>query len=262
MKHQLKTAPFLSSLKNGMKRVVRSVELNGPAYLAISTLALSTFLPSVHVSAQQQPSKVVRVRAKLDGFDIAPTSGKAPNQIGGASRDLGALTLYAPQLGKSYSLTPTFYWSGDDKSEYTFKLAALSAQQSPLYVKKVMGGKFTYPADAPALSPSETYVWSVQPENDLMGGIASASILIVGGPNRAAVDSALASAKASATDPSAAAAKVYVDHRLWFDSISTYTKLIDQHPEMTQYLRDRAEIYDQLAATHPLADADTAKAQH
>jgi len=263
MKHQLKTASFLSSLKNAMKRVAISVERNGPAYCVISALALSTVLPAVNAAAQSAPpSKVVRVRAKLDGFDIAPTSGKAPNQIGGASRDLGALTLYAPQLGKSYSLTPTFYWSGDDKSEYTFKLAALSAQQSPLYVKKVMGGKFTYPADAPPLTPSETYVWSVQPENDLMGGLASASILIVGGANRAAVEFALASAKASATEPSAAAAKVYVDHRLWFDSIATYTSLIDQHPEMTQYFRDRADIYDQVPATRPLADADAAKVQH
>lgn len=209
------------------------------------------------------PQKVVRVRAKLDGFNIAPTSGKAPNQIGGASRDLGALTLYAPQLGKSYTLTPTFYWSAaDDKTEYTFKLSALSTQESVLYVKKVLGGKFTYPADAPPLKPSETYIWSVQPENDLMGGLAQASVLIVGGTNRSAVESALANAKVTPGEPSAAAAKIYVDNRLWFDAIAEYTALIEKHPEMTQYYKDRAAVYDQLPETQELADEDVAKAQH
>ena len=207
--------------------------------------------------------KVVRVRAKLDGFNIAPTSGKAPNQIGGASRDLGALTLYAPTLGKAYTLTPTFNWSAaDDKTEYTFKLSALSTQESVLYVKKVLGGKFTYPSDAPALKPSETYVWSVQPENDLMGGLAQASVLIVGGANRSAVESALASAKVAPGEPSAAAAKIYVDHRLWFDAIAEYSALIEKHPEMSEYYKSRAAVYDQLAETQPLADEDAAKAMH
>jgi len=208
------------------------------------------------------PQKVVRVRAKLDGFNIAPSSGKAPNQIGGASRDLGALTLYAPKGGKAYTLTPTFYWSGDDKSEYTFKLSALTTQESPLYVKKVLGGKFTYPADAPALKPSETYIWSVQPENDLMGGLAQASVLIVGGATRSAVESALANAKVTPGEPSAAAAKIYVDHRLWFDAIAEYTALIEKHPEMTQYYKERAAVYDQFPETQELADEDAAKAAH
>lgn len=213
--------------------------------------------------AQAPPpaQKVVRVRAKLDGFNIAPTSGKAPNQIGGASRDLGALTLYAPKTGKAYTLTPTFNWSAaDDTTEYTFKLSALSTQESDLYVKKVLGGKFTYPADAPPLKPSETYVWSVQPENDLMGGLAQASVLVVGGTNRSTVESALAAAKVTSGEPSAAAAKIYVDNRLWFDAIAEYTALIEKHPEMTQFYKDRAAVYDQLPETQELADEDAAKA--
>ena len=207
------------------------------------------------------PAKSTRVRAKLDGFDIAPTSGKAPNQIGGASRDLGALTLYAPKLAKAYTLTPTFFWSADDdKAEFTFKLAALSTQESPIYVKKVTGGKFTYPSDAPPLKPSETYIWSVQPENDLMGGTASASFLIVGGSNRDAVASALSSAKVQADQPSPAAAKIFVDNRLWFDALAEYTALIEKHPDMSQYREARAQLYDQLPATRPLADLDAAAA--
>ncbi len=234
------------------------------------TMATSAVALTLCYSASaQQPGappppqqKIVRVRAKLDGFDIAPTSGKAPNQVGGVSRDLGVLTLYAPKLGKAYTLTPTFYWNGDDKAEYTFKLAALSTQESVLYVKKVTGGRFTYPADAPPLKPSETYVWSVQPENDMMGGLASASLLVVGGSNRTAIENALASAKVVPGEPSAAAAKVFVDNRLWFDAIAEYTNLIERHPERTQYYQERAALYDQLPETSELADADAAKAQH
>lgn len=239
-------------------QVLRGFAIGGAVCLLLSTVGALA-----QQAATPPPAKPARVRAKLDGFDIAPTSGKAPNQIGGASRDLGVLTLYAPKTGKAFTLTPTFCWSAeDDKTEYTFKLAALSTQESVLYVKKVMGGKFTYPADAPALKPSETYVWSVQPENDLMGGLASASLLIVGGSNRAAVETALNSVRVPAGEPSEAAAKIYVDNRLWFDAVAEYSSLIEKHPEMPQYYQGRAMVYDQLAETRALADADAAKAQH
>lgn len=243
-------------------RTILATALIGAGGLLFFGLPSGNTAHGQQAAATPPPPKIVRVRAKLDGFDIAPTSGKAPNQVGGVSRDLGVLTLYAPKLGKAYSLNPTFYWSGDEKSEYTFKLAALSSKESVLYVKKVTGGKFSYPADAPPLKPSETYVWSVQPENDLMGGLASASLLVVGGSNRTTVESALSSAKVAPGEPSAAAAKIFVDNRLWFDAIAEYTKLIEQHPEMTQYYHDRAALYDQLQETSDLADADAAKAQH
>ena len=240
------------------------MKVAGRVVLGLALLPLTAGVDAAFGQQSPPPAqKVVRVRAKLDGFNIAPTSGKAPNQIGGASRDLGALTLYAPQLGKSYTLTPTFTWSAaDDKTEYTFKLSALSTQESVLYVKKVMGGKFTYPADAPVLKPSETYVWSVQPENDLMGGLAQASVLIVGGANRSAVDTALANAKAPSGEPSAAAAKIFVDNRLWFDAIAEYSALIEKHPEVTQYYKERAMVYDQIPETQVLADEDSAKVTH
>jgi hypothetical protein len=251
----MNTVGELAAMRHLIKnRLMRTITAGAVCCVLVSGVAGQS------QSAPPPPPKSTRVRAKLDGFDIAPTSGKAPNQIGGASRDLGMLTLYAPKLAKAYTLTPTFFWSADDdKAEFTFKLAALSAQESPIYVKKVTGGKFTYPSDAPALKPSETYIWSVQPENDLMGGAASASVLIVGGSNRDAVDSALAG-KGIAGEPSAAAAKVYVDNRLWFDAIAEYTALIEKHPEMAQYHEARAQLYDQLKATQPLADADVAAA--
>ena len=214
-------------------------------------------------SAGQAPmpgAKPARVRVKLEGFDIAPSSGKAPNQIGGASRGLGGITLYAPRMGKSYSLTPTFYWSSDDPTlEYTFKISAMSAEQSPLFTTKVTGGRFTYPASAPALEPGATYVWSVQPMIDMLGGPASASIIIVGGSERSSLAAQLEAAKDPAEKPSPAEAKIMMDARAWFDAFDAYTTLIARHPK-PEYYKQRAALYDQLPDTQSLADADMAKA--
>jgi hypothetical protein len=202
------------------------------------------------------------VRVALDGFDIAPTSGKSPNQIGGASRDLGQLTLYAPHMGKAYSLTPTFFWSADDETlTYDFTLSQLTSEKSPIYTATVTGGHFTYPADAPPLQPGETYVWSVTPAVDMMGGAATASIMIVGGKERAAIAAQLEKANDAANDPSAAEAKIMVDARVWFDALAAYTSLIARNPTRAEFYRARAQLYDQLPATAALADADLAKAQ-
>lgn len=231
--------------------------------LSIFSLVAGLCVPGFQASAFAQasaPSKPVRVRTKLDGFDIEPKSGRAPNQIGGASRDaFGGLKLFAPKLGKAYTLTPTFFWSAEDPTaEYTFRLSVLSAGQGQLYETKVAGGRLTYPADAPALIAGATYVWQVTPTNDMFGGPASASVLIVGGDERAAVEAALH----GPAGMSAADAKVYVDKRLWYDAVSAYTALIASDPKHAEYYKSRAELYDQFPQTQTLADLDMNKAQH
>lgn len=212
--------------------------------------------PARGIAQAANAGKPARVRTKLEGFDIEPKSGKAPNQIGGASRGIGGFTLYAPKLGKAYSLTPTFYWSADDATvEFTFRLSVLSAGQGDLFETKVTGGQFTYPADAPALMPGSTYVWQVTPMNDMLGGPASASVLIVGGSERTAVEAAL-------HGKPEADAKVFTDKRLWYDALAAYTNLIHAEPGRGEFYKDRADLYDQLPQTQALADADLTKAQH
>ena len=236
-----------------MKRPVALLSLTFGAGLFFSLLS--------HPSLGQvnPPQKPMRVRAKLDGFDIEPKSGKAQNQIGGASRGIGGLTLYAPKLGKAYTLTPTFAWSAEDEStEYNFRLSVISAGQGPIFETKVTGGHFTYPTDAPVLTPGSTYVWQVTPANDMLGGTASASILVVGGEDRSAIETALHGKPGM----SSADAKVYVEKRLWYDAVATYNNLIKSEPTNSEYLKDRAELYDQLPQTQALADIDMNKAQH
>jgi hypothetical protein len=225
--------------------------------LALCTGAASALIVSSGYGQGTPAPKPQRVRAKLDGFDIEPKSGKAPNQVGGASRDLGGkLVLYAPKMAKSYTLTPTFLWSSDDPSnEYLFQISVLSAGQGQVYETKVKGGMLTYPADAPPLVPGSTYVWRVTPVNDLMGGPASATVLVIGGEERAKVAAAL-------HGDDAADARVYVANRIWYDALGTYTRLIQSHPEHAEYWKGRGELYDQLPQMQDLADADMARAQH
>jgi hypothetical protein len=216
--------------------------------------------PSALAQNGSTAPRPVRVRAKLDGFDLTPKGASArPNQIGGASRGAFGMDLYAPSMGKAYSLTPSFYWSSDDaQAEFTFKVSQPGMGGS-LYETKVVGNHFTYPANAPALQPGSTYVWTVAPTLDMMGGPKSASIVIVGGGERDAITAALAKAQASG-DPAAATAKVYTDMRLWFDAIASYSNLIDRYPNRAEFYQGRADLYDQLPATAKLADIDAAKA--
>jgi len=224
------------------------------------TLPYTSGQTSAPATAKPAIQKPTRVRAKLDGFDISPKSGKSPNQISGVSRGLGGVTLLAPTMCKAYTLTPTFFWRPDDKQwEYIFRLTQASASQKPLYETRVMGGHFTYPDSAPALQPGATYKWSVQPT---IGGPASASFLILGGTDRDAVTAALVRAQTSA-DPDAAQAKVFMDMRVWFDALAAYSNLIERYPARAEFYTARADLYDQLPETpetKALGDADAAKA--
>jgi hypothetical protein len=215
--------------------------------------------PKPEVSPQPKPA---RVRAKLDGFDLSSKSGKTPIQIGGGSRDLGLITLYAPRMGKAYTLTPTFWWSSDsDKTPFTFRLSSSSPGQNPIYESNVNGGFFTYPANAPALTPGTTYNWSVELATDIMNGSSSASFVVVSGQDRAAVEAALAETPGADAKALMAHAKIFADARLWYDAVAAYSSLIERFPQWKDPYQARAQIYDQFPQTQPLADADFAKIQ-
>jgi len=223
------------------------------AFRFAPAVALLLFLPSLPATAQKAaPAPApTRVRAKLDGFDLSAKSGKSANQIGGASRDLGTPRLYAPDTGKAYSLTPTFFWGTSDTTQkVTFRLSTINGVK--LYEVGLTGGHLVYPADAPPLTPGATYRWTVIPENDILGGAPpAASILIVGDAERSALDQELK----SSSNP----ASVFVDHRVWYDAVANYTAALDQSPNDQAARKGRAAVYDQLPVTQPLADADWQK---
>ncbi len=221
------------------------------AGLAVS-LASGAWLPAQTASkpaAQAAPAKpATRVRAKLDGFDLSPQSGKSANQIGGASRDLGSPRLYAPHAGKAFSVMPVFYWgTADAHQKVTFRLTALNGQT--LYEVTTTDNHVAYPHDATSLIVGSTYRWTVLPENDMLGGPPPpALITIVSGDERAAIENDLS----KSSDPNA----VFVNHRIWYDAVAGYTAILDQQPDNQDALKARGSIYDQVPTTQDLADAD------
>jgi hypothetical protein len=220
------------------------------AFRFVPVVVFLLLLPFLSATAQKlAPTPApTRVRAKLDGFDLSAKSGKSANQIGGASRDLGTPRLYAPDTGKAYSLTPTFFWGASDATQkVTFRLSTINGVK--LYEVAATGGQLVYPTDAPPLTPGATYRWTVIPENDILGGAPpAASILIVGDAERSALDQELK----SSADP----ATVFVNHRVWYDAVASYTATLDQSPNDLAARKGRAVVYDQLPVTQPLADAD------
>jgi hypothetical protein len=216
---------------------------------AATILVLTGLMFAPFAMAQTPAPKAppARVRAKLDGFDLSSKSGKSANQIGGASRDLGTPRLYAPGVGKAYSLTPTFYWATpDDSHRVTFRLTTINGVK--MYETTTTESHLTYPGDAPALTPGQ-YRWTVVPENDMLGGAPTpATLVIVGKGERDAIAQELASAPDSAN--------VFVSHRIWYDAIAAYSAMLDKDSADQMSLKGRAALYDQLQVTQPLADAD------
>ncbi len=219
----------------------------------ILTLAGASLLcfPIPQAFAQQQPKPPARVRARLDGFELSPQAGKSANQVGGASRDLGSPRLFVPNSGKAFSLTPAFYWGTSDVGgKVTFRLTSMDGQT--LYETSTTTSHLTYPADAPTLEPGKSYRWTVLPENDVLGGAPRpATVMIVSGPEREAIQKELA----AASQPDARS-MVFVNHRIWYDAVDSYTLTLDQMPDDQAARSGRATLYDQMPVTKELAEAD------
>ncbi len=244
-------------------------------FAAVAALTIS-LAPVIQATAQTAtppaPSRPARVRANLSGFDLSPQAGQspnqagsgtpskpvaprmAPNQIGGASRGLdGSVTLYAPRLGKSYTTRPDFYWSAPaDNQKIKFQL--MNNAGDVVYEATPTANHLEYPSDASALTPGETYRWTVQLDpNPLDPTSPPASFILLGGSDRTAIAQQLAPISGSTKEDQLARVKVFVDNHVWYDAISAYTALIEQYPN-DQTLGDaRSAIYEQVAATQSLA---------
>jgi hypothetical protein len=226
-------------------------------FVLVANLALFVAVgAAVAQSSPPQPSgqaRPARVRTKMDGFDLSPNSGKKATQVGAASRDLGTPALLAPTVGKAFSTTPTFNWVTAQKGDkVTFKLMTMDGQV--VYQTATITDHLRYPDDAPALKPGTSYKWTISPENDVLGGApAPVQVNIVAGSERDAIKTAVQ----SATGPDAMA-RVFVDHRVWYDAIAGYTAALDTKPDDQDARAGRAGVYDQLPVTKGLADADWA----
>lgn len=207
---------------------------------------------------QDQQARPRRVLVKLDGFEMAPARTTA-NQIGGASRGQGQkLVLYAPHKAKIYTLTPSFSWKGDPTAGYKFHIQEITGTFA--WDRDVTGTSLAYPADAPPLSPGGTYLWKVVPVSPLLGPPPPAAMLVVlGGPEREQLDTAISQLQGSGSDLDMARARLFFNQRLWYDAVMTCSDLIAKFPNRSDLHEMRAVLYYQLPETEALADADLAR---
>jgi Domain of Unknown Function (DUF928) len=217
--------------------------------------------PSTTQNQSGNTNRPRRAQAQLTGFDLAPDKTSA-NQIGGASRSVGngRLVLSAPHKGLVYSLRPSFWWQGDPNASYTFHIQDISGQLS--WDRPVIGLALTYPPDAPPLTPGGTYLWRIVPDSSLLAPPPpSAMIVVVADPDRSQIDAALAQAQGPCVDAGIARAKIFFDHRLWYDTVMEYDALLLQYPNESRLYGLRGAVYDQIPATQTLADADYSRAK-
>jgi hypothetical protein len=215
-------------------------------------------------SAAPQETRPKRVHADLSGFELPPkpAAGNSSVQVGGGSRgESHGPFLYAPRRGKSYITTPTFYWGPNDAPN-DFKLTVFDSDRRVVYETTVHGTSFTYPASASALKPGGTYSWTVQ-----LGGTIHAEpvkpveFVLLSSEERNAMDQTLKGIVGDSLDEQLKRAEVFVNARLWYDSVAAYSALIDKYPGHAELYNRRGEIYDQIRATRGLADSDFRNAE-
>ena len=200
-----------------------------------------------------------RVVSSLAGFDLLESSNtqKQPMVVG-ATRGLPQPVALAPRLGKVYGLNPGFSWRFEGKAT-KFIWILTDTTQSELFRKEVAITQFQYPADAPPLEPGKTYFWTVQLPLGALGATSSAPVgfVVVSAAQREEIEKALV--QIAATDHyerNVARARVFTDHRLWYDAIAAYSDLIVRFPDSAELYEARGQIYAQVQATQMMSEAD------
>ena len=211
-------------------------------------------------SSAAKPAKK-HVDADLAGFDLSEDKGKKVATMFGGSRGASfpSATLYAPKLAKFHGGDALFQWASEGKND-GFVLLITDEDETQIVKQSVTESHYKLPSDQNKLRAGETYYWRVQVLPAVAAG-DSLGLQVVSAVERRAIDSALAAARG--TDPyktGLARARVFTDHRLWFDAIGAYTELVEKYPNRAELYEQRGKIYAQVDATSKLAEADAVHA--
>lgn len=212
--------------------------------------------------AKEKPRRK-RVVSDLSGFDLLDQGKvKQESMVVGATRGATPPVLLAPRLGRVYGDRPALEWT-DESNPSAFVVALTDEAQEELIRAETATSRWVYPADAPRLEPGRTYFWTVQASSGLFASpSAPAGLLVVSGAQREEIDRALAAvAAADPYEQGRARARVFTDHRLWYDALAAYGDLIARFPDRPEAYEERAMIYAQLDATQDRADQDFARAE-
>lgn len=209
--------------------------------------------------AGAKPKK--HLAADLSGFDLSDDKSKNISTMLGGSRGASfpSATLYAPKLAKFYGGAALFQWASDGKND-GYVLLITDEDETQIVKQPVKETHYLLPAEQNKLHAGQTYYWRVQVLPSTTAG-DSLGIKVVSAAERQAINKALAAAQGpDAYKAGLARAKIFTDHRLWFDAIGAYTELIEKYPNRAELYDERGKIYSQVDATSKLAEADAVRA--
>jgi hypothetical protein len=201
-----------------------------------------------------------RIVVPSGGWDLASPAELADEAaVVAAARGGNEPQALAPLRGKMYGRNPAFAWSCEcDNDEFVF---VLRDDQFAEIMRKPVTGKQYRPAALPRLDPGKIYSWEIEVAGQPVSS-TPVKFQAVSADEGAGIGQALAEAADSDPYQSAlAAAGVLAEHRLWYDAIGAFTDLIAHYPNRVELYELRGAIYDQVAATRPLAVEDRAKAK-
>jgi hypothetical protein len=228
------------------------------------------FLPSVAESAAQQappksdpaPKPKRKLDADLSGFDVSDDkSGKKVSSMLGGSRSaaIPSATLLAPHRAKLYGAVADFSWTFGGHAD-GYVLVVTDEDETQILRQQVKDSRYRLDSLPKGLQPGETYYWRVQV---LPNTLASEPLefVTVSAQERQTIDRAMAAIpSADPYEAGLARARLFTDHRLWFDALGAYNDLVAKYPNRPEAYEDRGTVYSQIAATKSLGEADLATA--
>jgi len=237
----------------------------GAALLA----ALSAGRVSAQQKSQQPPPKAEEPKKKrfvadLSGFEVQdPGKMRAENTKLGATRGGLQPQALAPQRARFYGASAVFAWKYEGKAT-RFAVVFNDEDDNEVFRAEATGKDYRMPPKAYRFQPGKIYSWSVATAPPMIGANPSEPVefVVLSDAERAEIEKGLAAIpRGDEYRAGLACARVFTDHRLWFDAIGSYTELIAKFPDRAELYEQRGAIYAQLEITRPLAGADFARAE-
>ncbi|HEX6186928.1 MAG TPA: CHAT domain-containing protein [Pyrinomonadaceae bacterium] len=180
------------------------------------------------------------------GFEQGSRDASSRLIAAGATR--GPLKPIAPYEGLAYDARPFFAWApSPGAASYRFTLrAGADSGGAIVYETDVKSAQFSYPADAPALTPGQLYSWRVSTAGVLerrQGPIVT--FFVLAGEDAAQVKAALEKAKLTTAKTAAerlAQARIFEDYGVWYDALRIASGLAGENPNDAQ----ARDYYDSL----------------
>jgi hypothetical protein len=218
--------------------------------------------PTKNAKEPTKPEKK-RVIADLSGFELEdPSKMRAESTKLAATRGGLQPVVLAPQRSKFYGASALFSWKYAGKATQ-FEIVFSGEDENEVFRGEATGKAYRLLAKAFRFQPGKVYSWFVATTPPLIGANPSqlAEFVVISDAERAEIEKALAAIpKGDEYKAGLACAKVFTEHRLWFDAIGAYTELIAKFPDRGELYEQRGTIYHSLKATQALSDADLARA--